>query len=229
MSVLINPYCKLSELKTFLALPLNLADKDDQLIDAINTASRFIEDETYDRFYKQTFTEALVNFQSAGRNNFTIFHPVQRRNDPQYGFIKTPYKPILSLSEIKTSQEYPPNNFGVLTENVDYSVDYANGKIYRMNESAWSQMPGAIKITCDLGFDNGSNNYTVGLTGYDNSIPADTIPGLIRNLCVKLAAVTTGMWRRDVYDKWTGTKSVINVMENDEKWIMQLRHWRMRR
>jgi|WetSurMetagenome_2_1015567.scaffolds.fasta_scaffold335191_2 hypothetical protein len=217
MSVLINPYCSLTDLKTFLKLPLADTANDDVLIDAINEASRFIEDETYDRFYKQSYVDKYVDFQSAGRNNFTIFRPVR---NVQSGFIQTPYKPIISITSIDIATQYPlAGAMTRLTEGVGYTVDYDNGLIYRVGD-AWPTLPNSIKITCDLGYDNGTDPY-------DNSIVADTVPGLIRKHCRLIASV--GLYRRDVYSSWTGQVSKISVTEIDDKWINALRHWRMRR
>jgi len=219
MSVLINPYCKLTELKSFLKLPLNDAGQDDLLIDAINGASRLIDDETYDKFYRQDFTDKIIDFQSVGRDNFSIMPAVRNL---QYGFIQTPYRPIISITELKEAIQYPnAGTMSVLTENTDFIVDYPNGIIYRVCKD-WMRLQNSIKITCSLGYDNGTNPY-------DNSIPSNNIPGLIRFHCIRIAAVYTGLWRRDVYSQWTGSKTALNVMELDEKWITTLRAWRMRR
>jgi hypothetical protein len=218
-----RPYCTIAEVQRFLALKSDdpaLASKQDVIAEEINRASRTIDSLTRKRFYKTTYTDHFIDFQGDGAGVFALRSPVLNR---QYGYIETPYCPIIKVTSIveylsMDAQLSPQLGLPTtLVENVDYKIDYQNGYIYRLIYT-WNRSPNAIKITCDLGYDSA-----------DAQTPSATIPGVISRACRKLAASGTGMMRRDVFSTWTGAKQTLTVGDDDEKLTKQLQFMALQR
>jgi hypothetical protein len=92
-----------------------------------------------------------------------------------------------------------------MTENLDYTVDYENGKIFISALSfgvggGW--LPNTIEITATVGYDNGT-------TPYDSTVPAASIPGSIRFNIPRLIPFFSGLWRKAIMTD--GSAAFVNM------------------
>ena len=185
---LIWPYCTLASVQRFIGN--STAEAVDDICDGINEASRYIDSLTDKIFYRKSYAGEKVQFQSKGRENWLLYGPVFGQ---QQAFIKSPFKPIIQ-GTLQVS-----DNMALLSEGLDYTVDYQNGKIYLNHVSAEA----SLKVTADVGLDNGTSPY-------NPAIPSPQIPGEIRFAAKRIAALSTGMLRKVIATDGEGHNQFYN-------------------
>jgi len=203
---LVYPYCTLASVQRFIGD--KTADSVDDISEGINEASRYIDSITDKIFYRKSYSGVKVQYQSKGRENWTLYGPVFGQ---QQAFIKAPYKPIIQ----GTLQVV--DNLALLVEGTDYTVDYANGKIYFNHISAES----SLLITADVGLDNGTSPY-------NPAIPSPQIPGEIRFAAKRIAALSTGMLRKLIANDGVGGSQFYNPISVPKDISDMLWFWRQK-
>jgi hypothetical protein len=215
---LVNPYCSVAQVQRYLND--QRAEQADRIADGINDASRTIDDWTQWIFYRKEYTAQAVLPEFGGPGNF-IVKPSGRAN----GYIKCPFKPIISVTSIVDTKSAN----AVLVEGIDYSVDYLNGIITSI-PGAFFQDPGRYQITCVLGLDNGTADplHTPDPIPYDSSIPSADIPGEIHRSAIQIAAIFSGMYKKEIVTKGDAMPVTLNITEVPEAIERKLRIWSVR-
>lgn len=171
---LLFPYCSLAQVQQFVGN--TNADKIDQIKEAINRASRFIDEITGRIYYQKTVTDYYLR-GTAGGDGWSIRRYIPGK--PASGLLVCPYKPILSVSELVVGDV-------VLTENTDFYVLNDSGIIEKASGN-WSETPRDIKITAVFGY-----------AETDTATPAATQPGDITQYAIEIAGRMSGLFARNV-------------------------------
>lgn len=181
MNTLANPYCSLADVKQTLKLPLADTSKDDELIKAINLASRFIDDrQRRDFFYHDQTTAPLI---------FNRFSPSLAGRE-----LFLPYDPIISITEVKVGTI-------VLVMDADFT---AQGSILYNYFADWiPYYPNTGNVGSEIiqAAPVATLVSVKGTFGYAQATIADVptgIPQQIRFCAQEIAAVFSGHHRKQV-------------------------------
>lgn len=189
-----RPYTTLDRVKAILGIASTVTTKDDDIKQAINDASRFIDDMTGLVFYKKSVTDFYIPLTGGG-GGFQVLPRVTEGG----GIIKCLWRPIIAIASIYENET-------LLTENEDYYVDLENGRIERAG-SDWPREPRSIKISATFGY-NASGT----------TAPATDQPGMITRFAGEFAARMSGYYHRDI-EQSDGTK--ISLHESTvPKWMV---------
>jgi hypothetical protein len=221
MSVILDrPYCTQKQVQRIMGD--SNADHVDDILDAINRASRYIDQKSRWIFYRKQYTNAVVISNPGSPGNWTVWPAV---NAVERGFIKSPYKPILKFALTTHVGNASP---AILVEGVDYEVDYVNGRVKCLGYG-WSRKPGAYTVTAQVGVDNGTEDLTATpVVPYDYSVPADTAHGMdgdIQQMAIQISAVFTNLWVKKVFVQ--GMMQPENRLQNkvDKDTLLELHRW----
>lgn len=191
---LFRPYCTLEEVQRFMGQ--TKADDVDTILSAINRACRYIDSKTRWIFYRKQYTDEVVLNTQGAPGNWTVWPAV---NAVRRGYIKAPFKPILNFALTTHVGNTAPS---ILTEGVDYEVDYVNGRVYCLGYG-WSMKAEAYTVTAQVGVDNGTEDLTViPVVPYDETVAPDETDGMdgeIHQLAIQIAATFSGLWMKKVY------------------------------
>jgi hypothetical protein len=217
---LFYPYCTLEEVQRFMG-DTN-PDHVDAILSAINRASRYIDDKSRWLFYRKEYTDEIVLNTQGAPGNWTVWPAV---NSVRRGFIKAPYKPILSVEVTSHVGETAPS---VLVEGEDYEVDYVNGRIYCLGYG-WSMKAEAYTVTAKVGVDNGTEDLTViPPVLYDSTIAADESHGMsgdIHQIAIIVAATFSGFWMKKIITQGNMQPQSFLVTHVDKDILQELYRW----
>ena len=190
----------------------------------INRASRYIDDKIGRwRYYLVTQTAVkAVNTQGAP-GSWTVW---PANNSVRRGFFKAPYRPILSFSLVQQTGVNAPI---ALTEDVDYEVDYQNGRVYCLGYG-WSMRPETYLITATMGCDNGTANPNALPTPipHDPTVPADEAHGMsgdLHQIAIQVAATFSGLWIKKVFVQGMMQPENRLINKVDKETVLELRRW----
>jgi hypothetical protein len=187
---LINPYTTIGRVKTFCGIASSDTTYDTEIEDAINEASRMIDDLTDSFFYKKTYADHYLG--EASDAGFRIVNG-------EKGRIFTPKNaPIISVTSL-----YESDN--LLVANDDYYINLEAGIITKTTK--WDVSPREIKISCAIGY-NTTNTTT----------PSADLPGVIGYYALEIAARLSGRYTKE-QPSLEGTNTAIHVREIP-KWIV---------
>lgn len=176
MSVtLLYPYCTLAQVQQFVGN--TNADKIDQIKDAINRASRFIDEITGRIYYQKTVTDYYLR-GTRGGDGWEVRRYIPGKTGG--GLLVCPYRPIISVTSLIEGTT-------TLTENTDFYVLNESGMIERADGDNWSETPRDIKITAVFGY---ASDVT--------DTPAATQPGDITQYAIEIAGRMSGLFARNV-------------------------------
>lgn len=172
---LVNPYCTLEQVQRFLGNTDGA--KVDQIKDAINRASRFIDSMTGQVFYKKTISDYYLQGGEGG-DGWLISRVIPGRTGG--GLIFCRYKPIIEITALYEGGT-------LLAENTDYYLRKDDGIIERADGANWSATPRDIKISGSFGYNAASSDA-----------PASDIPQDIQEFTKEIAGRLSGLYSRSV-------------------------------
>lgn len=133
-TTLLRPYCTVSEVRAVCGNTDSSIE--DKLKDAINNASRFLEDLLKRDFVLHDYSsDALVVRKQAVQKLILGLE------------LYLPYSPVIEITEISEDGT-------VLTEHDDYEIDTKLGIVLRVGAAAWGD---EIAIKCKLGYNNAAD------------------------------------------------------------------------
>lgn len=171
---LLYPYCTLEQVQQFVGN--TNADKIDQIKDAINRASRFIDEITGRIYYQKTVTDYYLR-GTAGGDGWDIRKYIPGKSAG--GLLVCKYKPIVSITSLVETAV-------ALTENTDFYVLNESGIVERASGN-WSETPRDIKITAVFGY-----------ATTDTATPSADQPGDITQYAIEIAGRMSGLFARSV-------------------------------
>jgi hypothetical protein len=174
---------------------------DNDIIDAINFASRYIDALTGRYYFKLSISSEYLN----GTKDYQGWQIIQNSNG---GLIFTPKAaPIIDITELIESED-------TLVENTDFYIHKENGIIERAAGN-WDESPRSIKITGTLGY-----------ASADTATPSVDIPGDIVFYCIEIAARKSGHYKKEIKNYVSGASEAVDlfgVPKEIEKALRDLR------
>lgn len=198
---LLRPYVTLSDVKRYCGISQNKDEYDEDIKNAINKASRYIDSTTGRYYYKKTYSSEYLK-TTKGYDGWSIVL------NEDISFIFTPQlSPIIDITTLI-------ENDVTLVEDTDFYVDKAIGMIERASTN-WNENPREIVITCNLGYNSA-----------DTATPSSDIPGDVAQYALEIASRFSGRFKKSIKNFVSGGSEEIDLFsipKDIEKALMALR------
>jgi hypothetical protein len=202
-TTLLRPYVTLDDVKLHCSIGLDSTKYDEQIKRAINRASRYIDERTQRYYYKKSYSSEAIN-GTDHYDGWTIIDQTTTRG----GLILTPRRaPIISVTTLVDDDT-------TLTENTDFYLHKESGIIER-SSGAWSNSPGEIVITADLGYDSD-----------DTATPSSSIPGDIAYYALEIASRFSGQYKKEIKNYVSGAAERVDLFSVPKDIDMALKKMR---
>jgi len=180
---LLNPYCTVAELKHELKLKAADDAKADELAEAINLASRWIDEYVGRDFFKHDYSTTALQ--------------VDEHDGMVFGAeVFLPVRPLVSVSEVKVGET-------VLTADVDFVAKLTSGILVRLGAEWGISRPSAVlSVKCVAGYAQAATtDVPTGLPGHINlcaRLVAAALSGYDRHEVVGLDGMKSDFVNRSI-------------------------------